>query len=235
MSQLALPLQLADHAVFASFLEHGNEPLVATLSAIARGAADSHGCWIWGPPATGKTHLLQAVCESAGDRSVYVPLSVFAAAGPAILEGLASRELVCIDDIECIAGNADWELALFELCNQSFDAGGQLLVAARTAPRECPIGLLDLASRLSRLAVFRVHALDDAARMEALQLRARHRGLRLPAETASYLLKRSRRDMASLYELLDKLDLEALRAQRRLTIPFVRDVLESRKVDPDLS
>jgi DnaA family protein len=233
MSQLVLPLRLADHAVFASFFEHGNESLVATLSDLARGAVDSHGCWIWGAASTGKTHLLQAVCESAGDRSVYVPLSMFAAAGPAILEGLASRELICIDDIERVAGNADWELALFELCNETFDAGGQLIVAASTAPRECPIGLADLASRLSRLPVFRIHALDDAERMEALQLRARHRGLKLPDETASYLIKRSRRDMASLYALLDQLDLEALRAKRRLTIPFVREVLESRKVDPD--
>jgi DnaA family protein len=71
-----------------------------------------------------------------------------------------------------------------------------------------------------------VHALDEHAREAALKLRARHRGLELPGDTARYLLKRSRRDMASLYELLDKLDLEALRAKRRLTIPFVREVLE---------
>jgi hypothetical protein len=31
--------------------------------------------------------------------------------------------------------------------------------------------------------------------------------------------------MASLYSLLDKLDGEAMRAQRRLTVPFVRGVL----------
>ena len=109
--------------------------------------------------------------------------------------------------------------------NQLFDSGGQLVVAANAAPRESPIRLADLASRLSRLPVFRVHVLDEAERVEALQLRARHRGLDLPDETANYLLRRSRRDMASLYELLDKLDLESLRAKRRLTIPFVRDVL----------
>ena len=61
--------------------------------------------------------------------------------------------------------------------------------------------------------------------MAALQLRASHRGLELPEDTARYLMTRSRRDMQSLYALLDRLDLEALRAQRRLTIPFVRDVL----------
>lgn len=227
MNQLVLPLRLADHAVFASFYEQGNESLVATLRALAGGAQgpDGHGCWLWGAKATGKTHLLQAVCDQVGDRSVYIPLSTFAASGPAILEGLASRELVCLDDIETVAGDADWETALFGLCNQLFDAGGQLIAAAGMAPRECPVELADLASRLSRLPVFQVHSLDDEQRVAALQLRARHRGLELPGETARYLLKRSRRDMASLYELLDKLDLEALRAQRRLTIPFVRDVL----------
>jgi DnaA family protein len=73
--------------------------------------------------------------------------------------------------------------------------------------------------------VFQIHALGEDERVSALQLRSRHRGLELPNDTARYLLKRSRRDMASLYELLDKLDGEALRAKRRLTIPFVRDVL----------
>lgn len=228
MNQLVLPLRLADHAVFASFYEHGNESLVATLGELACAATDGgdHGCWLWGAASTGKTHLLQAVCDRAGDRSVYVPLSMFAAVGPAILEGLSSRELVCIDDIDSVAGDANWETALFDLYNKIFDAGGQLIVAARMTPRECPVKLADLSSRLSRLPVFHVRALDDEQRIGALQLRARHRGLELPAETARYLLKRSRRDMTSLYELLDKLDLEAMRAKRRLTIPFVRDVLQ---------
>ena len=226
MNQLVLPIRLADHAVFESFLAAGNDALVATLGALADGDS-GHGCWLWGAPATGKTHLLQAVCERAGDRAVYVPLSLLADAGPEVLEGLARRELVCIDDLDAVLGDAAWEVALFDLCNQLTDGGGQLVVAASAAPRESAIVLADLASRLSRLAVFRVQPLDDEQRIAALKLRAKHRGLDLPDESARYLIKRSRRDMASLYELLDKLDLEALRAQRRLTIPFVRDVLQS--------
>ncbi len=226
MNQLVLPIRLADHAVFESFLAAGNDALVATLGALADGHS-GHDCWLWGAPATGKTHLLQAVCERAGDRAVYVPLSLLADAGPAVLEGLARRELVCIDDLDAVLGDEVWEVALFDLCNQLTDAGGLLAVAAGSAPRESNIVLADLASRLSRLAVFRVQPLDDEQRIAALKLRATHRGLDLPDESARYLIKRSRRDMASLYELLDKLDLEALRAQRRLTIPFVRDVLQS--------
>jgi DnaA family protein len=225
MTQLVLPLQLADHAVIASFLDHGNETLVSTLVSLSAGDT-GQGCWLWGAPATGKTHLLQAVCDRAGDRSVYLPLAMLAQAGPGILEGLASRSLVCIDNIDEIVGQDAWEVGLFNLFNDLQESGGQLIVAARAAPRECGIVLADLASRMSRLPVFQIHALDEQQRVAALKLRARHRGLELPDDTAAYMLKRSRRDMASLYELLDKLDLEALRAQRRLTIPFVREVLQ---------
>jgi len=225
MTQLVLPLRLDDHAVFSSFFADGNESLVGTLVALADGGP-GHGCWIWGAPSTGKTHLLQAVCDRAGDQSVYLPLGIVADAGPEILDGLASRMLVCIDDLDLVAGDAGWETALFGLVNQLNDAGGQLLVSANSAPRECGIALADLASRFSRLPVFRMHSLDDEQRVAALKLRAHHRGLELPDDAARYLIRRSRRDMASLYALLDKLDLEALRAQRKLTVPFVRDVLQ---------
>jgi DnaA family protein len=143
-----------------------------------------------------------------------------------MLDGLATRELICIDDVDEVAGAQDWDVAFFNLFNEMQETGGQLVVAARAAPRECGFALADLTSRMSRLPVFQLQALDEQQRAAALQLRARHRGLELPDETAAYMLRRSRRDMASLYELLDKLDLEALRAKRRLTIPFVRDVLQ---------
>lgn len=224
MSQLALPLRLADHAVFASFLDDGNEALVAILQQLADGTADT-GCWLWGAAATGKTHLLQATCDRAGDRSVYVPLASLADADPAVLDGLARRDLVCIDDIDVVAGRIEWEHALFELCNAILDVGGCLVVAAAHAPRSSRIVLPDLVSRLSRLPVFQLRPLAEAERAAALQLRARHRGLDLPDETARYLLSHSRRDMTSLYRLLDKLDAAALQAQRRLTIPFVKAVI----------
>jgi DnaA family protein len=225
LTQLALPLQLQDHAVFESFWPAQNKTLVAYLVELTDGRQDL-GCWLWGREASGKSHLLQAVCARLGDRSIYVPLAEFAAAGPGILDGLATRHCVCLDDVEAIAGNPAWELALFSLFNQLSDGEGLLLIAASSAPRDSCIVLADLRSRMSLLPVFQLLPLTDRERSEALQLRARHRGLDLPADTANYLLSRTRRDMTSLYELLDRLDAEALRTQRRLTIPFVRSVIE---------
>ena len=224
MSQLALPLRLQDHAVFESFLPVGNESLVAFLRETAETGAGPGG-WIWGASATGKTHLLQAVCERAGDRSQFLPLKELIDAGPGILDGLASRHFVCLDDVDCLSGDDDWEVGLFELVNALTDAGHVLICSAAAAPREAGFRLPDLVSRFSRLPSFHLTPLFDAERMAALQLRARHRGIDLPDDTASYLLTRSQRDMASLYALLDKLDAESLREQRKLTIPFVKKVL----------
>jgi DnaA family protein len=226
LSQLALPLKLQDHAVFESFWPAGNDTLVSYLNELVA-SGNGPGCWIWGAAATGKTHLLQAVCERSGDRAAYVPLAHLSAAGPAILDGLSSRQFVCLDDVHLVAADEDWDLALFELYNMVADAGSILLATANAAPRECRFGLADLESRFSLLPAFRLSALDEAQRIKALQLRAHYRGLELPDDTANFLLNRSRRDMASLYALLDQLDTAALEAKRRLTIPFVRETLNS--------
>ena len=213
MSQLALPLRLADHAVFASFLASGNETLLATLRSLAAGG-EGVGCWFWGASATGKTHLLQAVCEEAGDESSYIPLSLLSDTSPEVLDGLANRALICIDDIHLVAGKSEWEHALFVLYNQVLTTGGRLIIAANAAPRSAGFELADLESRLGQLPIFQVWPLGDDETRQALQLRAAQRGLDLPDDTAQFLLSRSRRDMASLYGVLDRLDDEALRAQR---------------------
>ncbi|NOX67598.1 MAG: DnaA regulatory inactivator Hda [Gammaproteobacteria bacterium] len=224
MSQLALPLQLEDHAVFESFWPAGNETLVAfllDLAATQRGP----GCWLWGNTATGKSHLLQAVCERLGDRSVYLPMRDLQSTDPAIIDGLAAREFVCLDDIHSVAGLPEWEPALFSLYNSISDAKSVLIVSADTSPRDSAFELPDLKSRLSLLPAFHLRSMPEEERQKALQLRASHRGLELPDDTARYLIARSKRDMASLYALLDRLDAEALVAKRRLTVPFVKGVI----------
>jgi len=224
MSQLALPLKLQDHAVFESFWPAGNDAVVAYLRELVAGGTAA-GCWLWGQASTGKTHLLQAVCARLGSASIYLPLRELVDTSPELLEGLASRACICVDDIDAAAGRPGWEIGLFRLWNAAVEAGSMLVVAAVAPPRECGFELPDLLSRLGHLPAFHLLPLGEDERPRALQLRASHRGLELPDETARYLLKRSRRDMTSLYELLDRLDSEALKAQRRLTIPFVRDVI----------
>ncbi len=228
MRQLTLGVRLKERATFDSFLARGNEELVAHLRSVAD-TGQRAAIWLAGSAASGKSHLLQATCARAGAslRAGYFPLASLLEFGADALQGAETLALVCVDDLDRVVGSPPWERALFNLYRE-LDERRAMFVAAATAPAAAlPWQLADLRSRLAACTTFTVHALDDEAQAEALQLRARLRGLDLPPETARYLQRRMPRDMATLAELLDTLDDASLEAQRRLTVPFIRDVLDA--------
>jgi DnaA family protein len=145
---------------------------------------------------------------------------------PEALGGYASCRVLCIDDAEAVAGDLEWETALFRLFNEASELHCRLIFAAAAAPRQIGWRLEDWRSRAGACVVYHVRDLDEAGRGEAMRLRARQRGLELPPETLDYLMRRVPRDLRSLFEILDELDEASLVAQRRLTVPFIRDALE---------
>lgn len=229
MQQLPLEIRLADHAVFSNFLPAGNELVIHELKAAAV-RAELPMLWVWGLPESGRSHLLQAciaMADELGRRAAYLPLDRALALPAAALEGLGDLDVVGLDDIDAIAGDAGFEQAVFGLYEQLRQSGGRLVVTAAAPPGEIRFGLPDLASRLKSGGVYRLQPLDDAGRLEALQIRARFRGFDLPEDTGRYLLNRTPRGPANLFRVLDTLDRAALVAQKRLTIPFVRSVLDA--------
>jgi DnaA family protein len=229
MRQLTLGVQLKERATFASFLTARNQELVAHLEHVAANLSTG-ATWLAGPHTSGKSHLLQAACAAvpAGKRAAYLPLETLLPFGPETLEGADSLDLACYDDVQVIAGAAAWEERLFSLWQRSLERGTALLFAARENPAHVDFGLADLKSRLTSSSVFVVRELNDDEQLEALALRAQLRGLELPAETARYLQRRFPRDMRTLCEVFDTLDDAAFVAQRRLTVPFIRDVIDGR-------
>ena len=224
MSQLALPVGLDDRAALDNFVPGAN---AAALAAV-RGQIGRRGhpvLWLWGPPASGKSHLLMGAYAASGDDARYV--AVDDGLELAAVRGLPGTALVCIDDVDRVARDRESERAVFVLFNRLVEAGGALIVSASASPRHVAFALPDLSSRLSSGPVFQLSPLTDEERIAALKLRAEQRGLSLPTEVSRYLLRHYRRDMATLYGLLDRLDAASLVAQRRLTVPFVKEVLES--------
>ncbi len=228
-AQLALPVRLRDHATFDTFDALAQPLLVAELRAAAAGPEGRQPTWLWGPRGSGRSHLLQAVCAAAvaaGHAAAYLPLKDLLALGPGMLEGQERAAVVGLDDLdEAVGAGAPWREALFALHNAVREAGGWLVFTTTTAPSAFASGLADLDSRLAAAAVHRLNPLDDTGLMRALAARATRLGLELPEETARWLLVRAPRDAAHLFALLDRLDAAALQAQRRLTVPFVREVL----------
>lgn len=228
MRQIPLGLRLPDRALFASFLPARNVEALEHVRRVAAGELTGL-TWLCGPRGAGKTHLLQAVCAAASARmrAGYVPLAQVAPLGVGVLEGLPQLDCLCLDDLDAVAGQGEWERAIFGLLRELEDCGGRLVVAAAAPPALLQWALADLGSRCAAGAVLPLRVLDEAEQQVALKLRAKLRGVELPDETLQWLLRRFPRDMGSLYELLDTLDEAALVAQRRLTIPFIREVLSS--------
>jgi DnaA-homolog protein len=150
-----------------------------------------------------------------------------------VLEGLPQMQCLCLDDVDRVVGQLDWERALFGLLREMEEARARLIVAAQVPPALLPWTLADLGSRCTAAAIFQLRLLAEEDQHAALRLRARLRGLELPDETWQWLRKRFPRDMRTLYQLLDTLDEAALAAQRRLTIPFIRGVLRSARLPTD--
>ncbi len=222
-----IPLAVGLHAgyCFASFVPGPNGLVVQALRTLA--GAGTGGCFLWGPAATGKTHLLQAACAERGADAIYLSLARIAGSGPQVLAGLEGIGLVCLDEVEAVLGDARWDLALFDLFNRIESSGGALAVAARQGPGAFTATLPDLRSRLAAGLVLQLRPVGDAERREALVRRAHLLGFPLRDEVCDFLLTRCSRDMHDLFDVLERLDHHTLAAKRPPTIPLLKEILEA--------
>ena len=228
MNQLTLDLNLADKFDFSSFCVGSNAWSVDILKNMAAG----HGerlVFVWGARGVGRTHILNAVCREASlhqQVSVYFSLSEFVMQSPlGLLTEITHIPIICIDDLHCIAGHPTWEEALFSLYNDVRDRGGRLVISANAPPHRLPIVLQDLLSRLQAMLVFELHALTDIEKVQALKAYANHKSFDLSDEVIQFILTRGQWDMRALMNMLKKLEHESLVNHRKITIPFVKEIL----------
>jgi DnaA family protein len=223
-TQLPLSLSIRPSVDFSTIINGRNGEAISRL----RSESDPF-VYLWGTSGCGKSHLLQACCHQAQQRQgqpAYLPFKSEQGLEPAMLEGLDAFSLVCLDDLEAVAGEQAWELAIFNLYNQLREKGARVIVASDRPPSKLPLQLPDLASRLTWGPCYQLFPLNDEERLELLISNAERRGMTMSVEIASFLLQRTPRDIHFLTLLIERLDQASLAAQRRLTIPFVREILK---------
>lgn len=246
--QLSLRLILDDEATFDNFYcpvgvddnANANAAAVAHLQHCVehwaqRPASDAGGgtllkefVWLWGGTGAGCSHLLQAVChalDARGQTVFYLSLSGWRELSPEVLLGLEQVAVLCLDDIDEVAGIPQWEEALFHLYNRMAALQTPLLVAARSSPQYTRFALKDLHSRLQSAAVFQLDLLDDEHKKAALQRRASHLGFDLSDDVAAYLVRRCERSMSALIAVLHELDRHSLEMQRKVTVPLLKSLM----------
>ena len=135
--------------------------------------------------------------------------------------------MICIDDIDAICGDKLWEESLFHFYNKIRDhQNARLIISSQMPPTQIPIALPDLKSRLSWGLVYQVNELDEESKARLLQILAEKRGFNLPESVIQFIISRASRNMHDLEQLLNKLDEASLIMQRKITIPFVKQVLD---------
>ena len=219
--RIQLPLALATRADrrFDNFVG-------AAAQVLEDGIGEGHRAWLLtGPAGVGKTHLLMAAHAASGGESAYLALPQVAGSLADVAPMFERHRLLALDGLEAIVGNRGDEVALFDLHNRVLDRGGRLLYAARSTPEQLALALPDLRSRLAQATRLPLPVLDEAQRLKLLRERAQERGLVLDDASAEWLMRRCERDLGSLMDVLDQLDRASLAAQRRLTVPFLREVL----------
>ena len=231
MKQLPLDLQIQRPVCsFDNYIAGQNQAVLQQIHDIIN-RQPPHLFYLWGETGTGKSHLLQAANHfvlQQKNNAIYLPLRQLIHYSCDILENLGDIDLLCIDDIQMIAGKADWEYALFGLCNQLLDEKIPLLVAGNQAVIALQFSLQDLVSRLVWGGVFQLTPLGNDEKQELIQQYTQYLGLSVSPQVMKYLLNHCDNgdNMRLLIQCLHQLDDATRIEKRRLTIPFLKSQLD---------
>jgi|TARA_B100001758_G_scaffold66030_2_gene55165 DnaA family protein len=212
---------------FDSFFQGENKDLLYFLNTMIK-TKSNNSIYIWGPQGTGKTHLLQAACKKANEMDwhvTYIPLEQYRDFSIDILDGLGKLDLVCIDDLEFIIDNIEWQQRVTLLFNEIRDNKNSIIISSKISPNNIKIDLDDLKSRLVWGHVFKIKAADDELKIKILKKEANERSFNLNDDVVEFLIRRSNRDLTSLIEILDEIDRSSLAAKRKITVPFVKELI----------
>ncbi|MGJ8694290.1 MAG: DnaA regulatory inactivator Hda [Thalassotalea sp.] len=229
--QLPLAIQLPDDETFTSFLSGAGQVSAERLKdfIVRTFDAENSPCfYIYGGEGVGKSHLLHAACAFAQSielTNFCMSFSQLKELSIEILEGLENFQLICLDDIQLIAGDVQWQQAVFDLYNRVTEQGHKIVITANDSVSNLNITLPDLNSRLSWGETELVKPLSDEEKIIAVQYHGKQRGLEISVEVTRYIINHQARDMKSLIGALNKLDNASIREQRKITIPFIKEVL----------
>jgi len=184
--------------------------------------------FIYGTKQSGKTFLLQAMCNSYSSMrksSLYVPLKKVMNYGVEIFESLENIDLICIDDIEQVISITEWEKEIFNLINKSLISKSRLILTSSKDLKSLSFSLPDLESRIKKIQSYELYPIDDKDIIDALKYISQFKSINLGDKEAKYLVTYSQRDISNLIQILESLDQLSMEMKRKITIPLIKEII----------
>jgi len=227
--QLIFPFQINQKASFDSFFcSPDNQNLMTRLADIVS-SPDTSELIIHGEEGSGKSFLMQAICnELSSDEKqfAFIPMKKAFNMGVEIFQNLGSLDAVCIDDLQLILANQDWETALFNLINECQQSNCSLMLSlGGTQPLDESVILPDLLSRIKRMEFIALHAVQDEFFNQAIDFVAQQLDIKIEEAELEFLLKHQTRIFSLLVENIITLDNQAASLKRKITIPLIKETL----------
>ena len=227
--QLIFPFQINQKASFDSFFcTPDNQNLMTRLADIVS-SPDTSELIIHGEEGSGKSFLMQAICNelsSAEKQFAFIPMKKAFNMGVEIFQNLGSLDAVCIDDLQLILANQDWETALFNLINECQQSSCSLMLSlGGTQPLDESVILPDLLSRIKRMEFIALHAVQDEFFNQAIDFVAQQLDIKIEEAELEFLLKHQTRIFSLLVENIITLDNQAASLKRKITIPSIKETL----------
>ncbi len=184
--------------------------------------------FIYGTKQSGKTFLLQAMCNSYSSMrksSLYVPLKKVMNYGVEIFESLENIDLICIDGIEQVISKTEWEKEIFNLINKSLISKSRLILTSSKDLKSLSFSLPDLESRIKKIQSYELYPIDDKDIIDAIKYISQFKSINLGDKEAKYLVTYSQRDISNLIQILESLDQLSMEMKRKITIPLIKEII----------
>ena len=184
--------------------------------------------FIYGTKESGKTFLLQAMCNSyssVSKSSLYIPLKKVMNYGIEIFDSIENIDLICVDGIEEAISKIEWEKAIFNLINKALISESRLILTSAKDLKSLNFLLPDLESRIRKIQSYELYPINDKDIFNALKYISKLTSINLGDKEARYLVTYSQRNISNLVHILEILDQLSMEMKRKITIPLIKEVI----------
>ena len=184
---------------------------------------------LMGLPGTGKSYLAQAILNDSTSKEIkasYLPLQAITKTAVTSLEGYEQFELVIIDGLEHLSSKQDWQTIIFNFLNLAYESHCKVILTAALNIPELNF-FPDLHSRLMRMEMESLAPLQNDTLRQAIAYVCDSYDISISSKEVEYLLKRYQRDIGSIMAAIHSLDTLSASQKRRITVPLIKEFLNS--------